>query len=147
MMASDIRDDDEICGEKGIDFLTTYRKVDYIITNPPFKLILPFLYQSMKCAEKKVAIFARLLILEGKARLKFFLQYPPVRIWVFSDRLSCIRPEDKTTDAPTAVMCFAWFIWEKGCASKPTIDWILSEGQKNERIKPIIRRSKLLDMI
>jgi hypothetical protein len=130
MMASDIRMDDDIYGEKGVDFLKENRKVDYIITNPPFKLILPFLYHSMECAEKKVVIFARLLLLEGKSRLKFYQQYPPIRIWVFSDRVSCIRPELKTTDAPTCIMCFAWFVWERGYTGKPTIDWILTEKEK-----------------
>lgn len=124
MMASDIRTDDDVYGEKGIDFLREFREVDYIITNPPFKIAEDFMWHSMKCARKKVAIFARLLLLEGKGRLKFFRTYPPIRIYVFSNRLSCIRPEAKVTDAPTGIMCFAWFIWEKGYKGKPTIDWI-----------------------
>ena len=128
MTASDIRTDDDVYGEKGIDFLKEYREVDYIVTNPPFKLALSFMWHSMECARKKVALFARLLLLESKSRLEFFRKYPPIRIWVFSDRLSCIRPENKTTDTPTGIMCFAWFIWEKGFDGKPILDWILTDA-------------------
>jgi hypothetical protein len=123
IMASDIRKDDDIYGEKGVDFLKTHRKVDFIITNPPFKLLLPFMEHSLECADK-VAIFCRLLALESKSRYKFYKENPPIRVYVFVDRISCV-PSHTNTNAP-AIMCFSWLIFLKGFKGNPTLHWILT---------------------
>lgn len=117
--SSDIRFDN-IAGEPGIDFLTTNKMVDFIVTNPPFKLILPFIQHSLECANK-VAIFARIQLLEGKERYNFFKQNPPIRIYVFSNRVNC----STGNITGTGIMCFCWFIWEKGFTGQPVLDWIL----------------------
>lgn len=122
ILSSDIRFDN-IIGEPGVDFLFERREVDFIVTNPPFKLILPFIKHSLECATK-VAMFARIQLLEGKERYKFFKLNPPIRIYVFSNRVNC------STDVTTCggIMCFCWFIWEKGFSGLPTLDWILCGG-------------------
>jgi len=116
--ASDIRTDSDIAGKGGIDFLTAYEKVDYIVTNPPFCLITEFIEHSLRCA-KKVAVFGRIQLLEGKKRYHLFMKHPPIRVYVFSSRVNC-DPEKLKSGA----MCFCWFVWEKGFHGKPTIDWI-----------------------
>ena len=124
IMASDIRKDDDIYGEKGIDFLKVYRKVDFIITNPPFKLLLPFMEHSFICANK-VAIFCRLQALESKSRYSFYKENPPIRIYIFVDRVSCV-PMHFNRNAH-AIMCFSWMIFEKGFKGSPTLHWILTK--------------------
>jgi len=119
IIASDIRKDDTVYGEKGINFLATERKVDFIITNPPFSLLLPFMEHSLECANK-IALFCRLQALEGKARYKFYRKNPPIRIYVFADRISCV-PFHINKNAH-AIMCFCWIIWEKGYKGNTTLD-------------------------
>ena len=120
--ASDIRTDSDIAGKGGIDFLAVRQKVDFIITNPPFCLITEFIEHSLKCAKMKVAIFGRIQLLEGKKRYHLFMKHPPVRIYVFSSRLNCDPDSFKSRNV--GILCFCWFVWEKGFHGKPTIDWI-----------------------
>lgn len=121
--SSDIRRDKDIYGEKGVDFLKTYHSVDFIITNPPFRLILPFMEHAIECAKKKIALFGRIQLLESKKRYYFFRHYPPIRVYVFSSRVSCLP--QSTKERKGRVMCFAWFIWKIGYTGKPSLDWIL----------------------
>jgi len=127
--SSDIRSDETVFGEKGVDFLKTKRKVDFIVTNPPFKLMLPFAKHALECANK-VALFGRIQFLEGVERYRFFQENPPKRIYVFSNRLSCYSNGDGKIGG---MMCFCWFIWEKYYSGKPEINWILySEKERKE---------------
>jgi len=48
-------------GETGLDFLETNKKYDNIITNPPFKLSLPFVYKALESVNKKVLFYVELL--------------------------------------------------------------------------------------
>jgi len=131
MIVSDIRTDDTVIGERGIDFLNEYRKVDYIVTNPPFSIALEFVKQALLCADK-AAIFCRIQFLEGQERYKFFKENPPKRVYVFSNRVSCYAPseEDKRIlKKEHGIMCFCWYIWEKGYKGKPEINWIFFEDK------------------
>ncbi len=129
---SDIREDDDLYPQavKGIDFLKDYDKKSLalspntIIMNPPFNSILQFIKKALELADK-VVVFGRIQLLEGKERYKFFMKNPPIRVYVFSDRISCIDP--KTGWNTPAIMCFCWFVWEKGFKGKPTIQWILTD--------------------
>jgi len=122
IMASDIREDEEIAGDGGIDFLSAFRHVDFIVTNPPYKLALPFARHALNCAWK-VALLCRIQFLEGIERHAFFQEHPPIRVWIFSDRIHC-----SADGKPKAgMMCFGWFIWERGFQGKPILDWILTK--------------------
>ena len=121
ILASDISNDKHIKGRKGVDFLLSSKKVDYIVTNPPFKLLLPFMEKSMDVAKSKVALFARLQALEGKKRYEFFQKYPPIRVYIFSNRVSCSTLLGDSAN----ILCFAWYVWEIGFKGRPTLDWIM----------------------
>lgn len=116
-LASDLRFD--VYGEGGMDFRLETRQVDYIITNPPFSLALPFVRHALECAPK-VAMFLRLQFLEGKERGEFFKKHPPIRIYLFSERLNC----DPASNGSGGMMCFAWFIWERGFRGIPGLRWV-----------------------
>ena len=97
-----------------------------IITNPPYKIALSFLKHALSIINEnsKVALFLRLLFLEGIERGKFFKEYPPRKIYVSSARLNCAKNGDFAKYNRQTAMAFAWFIWEKGYKGKPVVDWI-----------------------
>jgi hypothetical protein len=71
----------------------------------------------------KVAMFVKLLFLEGKARKKFFEENPPKTVYVSSSRLNCARNGDFETYQSSSV-AYAWFVWEKGYKGDTVIKWI-----------------------
>jgi hypothetical protein len=109
-------------GETGVDFLETSRQVDAIITNPPFHLAQAFVEHALECATSKVAMLLRLQFLESMKRYRLFQRYPPKSIYVFSKRLTFSRPNFHTDNS--GMICYAWFVWEKGYTGRPQIDWI-----------------------
>ena len=121
VFSSDIRTEG-IYGTGGINFLTKGLKVHAIITNPPFKLALPFILHALECADK-VAIFGRIQLLEGQKRYKeLFSKNPPNRVWVFVKRVACLKNGKEVQDS---LMCFCWFVWDKNDAHTETrIGWI-----------------------
>ena len=67
-----------------------------IVTNPPYKIALPFLKYAPGILFRTVkrALFLRVLFLEGKERGRFFKENPPKKIYVASGRLSCAKNGD-----------------------------------------------------
>lgn len=96
-----------------------------IISNPPYKNALDFVKHSLEIVKEgsKVAMFLKILFLEGKTRKEFFLENPPKVIYVASGRLNCAKNGDfdKYT---TGAVCYAWFVWEKGFTGEPVVRWI-----------------------
>lgn len=95
-----------------------------IITNPPFKFAQEFCERALQVVEqgRKVAMFLRLLFLEGKARRVLFETYPPKTIYVASGRLKCIR--NGIDNMGGSALAYAWFVWEKGYKGDTIIKWI-----------------------
>ena len=96
-----------------------------IITNPPYKYATEFAEHALDISgdKVKVAMFLKLTFLEGGKRKRLFDKYPPVRIYVFRNRIDCwkngIKPEKESK-----AVCYAWFVWEKGYSGRPQIHWI-----------------------
>jgi hypothetical protein len=126
-IATDIRSDN-IFGEAKIDFLTEYRQVDHIITNPPYRLALPFAQHALECASGKVAMLCKLAFLEGKARYALFQEHPMKTVYVFSKRLPLTKEGDKRKQS--SMIPFAWFVWENGYQGKTIIEWILAGDEE-----------------
>ena len=115
------------CGNEVNNFLSpdnTFFSGD-IITNPPYKYATEFCYKALEIIpnKRKVAMFMRLLFLEGKARKKLFETYPPKTIYVFSSRIKCAKNGDFESNKSNAV-AYAWFVWEKGYKGETTIKWL-----------------------
>ena len=118
-------------GDGQIDFLnknSTFMDIDYIVTNPPFKLAKEFVDKSLKIATKKVAMFLKIQFLEGQSRKEWFKNTPLKTVYVFSKRQVVFNNGDKinpkTGKAWANTMCFCWFVWEIGYTGKPQIEWI-----------------------
>ena len=102
------------------DFLTTYKKVDNIITNPPFNLATEFTLHGLNSVNKKMALLCKLSFLEGKKRSSvLFNQNKLKKVLIFSRRLGF-----KKNDKKGGLMAFAWFIYDVNYNGLPTIDWI-----------------------
>ena len=103
-------------GKTGIDFLKADKKVDNIITNPPFNLSTEFTIKALKQAKYQVAMLNKLSFLEGLKRKELvFSQKKLKKIWIFSRRVRF---------GGNGLMAFAWFIFDKNYNGLPEVDWI-----------------------
>jgi hypothetical protein len=121
-ISSDIRTDEDVYGEKGVDFLKTSRQVDNVITNPPYRLAEDFIQHALQCARKKVAMLLKLVFLEGVTRYDLFQNTPLKTVYVF-----CKRQKITISGKPmknSSMIAYAWFVWDKSYKGKPTIAWI-----------------------
>ena len=66
-------------GEVGLDFLTSTRYADNIVTNPPYNCAEGFVASGVKHARRKFALLLRLAFLEGANRANtIFSKMPAV---------------------------------------------------------------------
>lgn len=96
-----------------------------IITNPPYKLAIEFVYHALEIVNEgnKVAFLLKIQFLESEQRRKLFNQYPPKYVYVFSNRVICAKNGEFEKYTSSAI-CYAWFIWIKGEATEPIIRWL-----------------------
>ena len=97
-----------------------------IVTNPPYKIALPFVEHALEIVGpgQKVAMFLRLLFLESKSRGEFFKKYPPKVVYVSSKRLTCAKNGNFERYRHSNAQAYAWFVWEGGYRGKAVLDWI-----------------------
>jgi hypothetical protein len=78
-------------GKSGVNFLTVTKKINAsVITNPPYKLSVPFIRKALEIVTKgnKVAMLLPLTFLESKGRAPFFEETPPTRIYVSRSKIT-----------------------------------------------------------
>ncbi len=97
--------------------------VDWIITNPPFRLAEEFLQKSMEIARVGVALLVRLTFAETVGRYeRIYRDTPPTIVAPFSERVPmCKGRLNKKGSTATA---YAWFVWKKPPFITTTISWI-----------------------
>ena len=107
-----------------------YNTVDYVIMNPPFKLIEPFVMRSLEIAEKGVLMFGRLQFLEGEGRYKnIFSVAPPTDVYVYVDRVACFKNGDISIK-PDSIQAYAWYYWDKTKSDEGTkVHWLRRNGK------------------
>lgn len=110
-------------GRQGVSFFDYTPDVDNIVSNPPYGVIEQFIGHALQCARSKVAILARLALLEGAARQPFLKNTPLARVWVSSRRVS-MPPGDSQIEAKGGTVAFAWFVWERGWVGPATVGWL-----------------------
>jgi hypothetical protein len=106
--------------------------VDWVITNPPFRLAEEFVLRSLLIARRGVAILARTVFLESVGRYeRIFLDNPPSVFAQFVERVPMVRGRlDRTATTATG---YAWLVWEKGNAGEPRLMWVPPCRKKLER--------------
>lgn len=93
--------------------------IDYIIMNPPFKLIEPFVMKALGIAQKGVLCLGRIQFLEGKSRYENILEdFPPTDTYIYVDRIYCYPNGDENVKQASA-QCYAWFYWDMNLVNEP----------------------------
>lgn len=105
--------------------------IDYIIMNPPYSVIEPFVMKSLGIAEKGVLMLGRLQFLEGQSRYEnIFKKYPPTKVYVYVDRICCYK-NGNTSIKQSSAQAYAWFYWDLQNNNKETkIHWIRRADKK-----------------
>lgn len=97
---------------------------DWVITNPPFRLAQEFIQTSLTVANHGVAILARTVFLESRARYEsLFKENPPHYFAQFVERVPMVRGRvDAKASTATG---YAWFVWLKNEPQKTSnLVWI-----------------------
>src|SRR5262249_10536596 len=109
-------------GQSGLDFLRTRKlRAPNVVTNPPFKLWQAFAQHALDLDAEKVVLLGRLLLLEGWDRSLFFRETRLARVWVVGR--AKMLPPGAADKGMSGMICFAWFVWEKGYKGGVTINW------------------------
>ena len=107
--------------------------VDWVITNPPFRLAEDFIQRSLIAARHGVAILARTVFLESIGRYReIFDQTPPSKFAQFTERVPMVKGRlDAKASTATG---YAWFVWEKNARTlPPRLMWVPPCRKKLER--------------
>ncbi len=109
-------------GEVGVDFTGASDFSDNIVTNPPYNSAEAFVARGTKLAKKKFALLLRLAFLEGANRARtIFSEYPPSRVWVFSERITFYPVGVERKGSGTTA--YAWFVWDKDAPPGTELRW------------------------
>ncbi len=86
-------------------------KVDWTITNPPFRLSEQFITVALDTSKQGVAMFARTALLEGVGRYqRVFSQRPPTLILPFVERV--VLHKGKLAPKGSTATAYCWIVWE-----------------------------------
>lgn len=118
------------------DFLTypyETNAVDWVITNPPFRLAEEFVLRSLQVARHGVAILARTVFLESAGRYQaIFEENPPTKFAQFVERVPMVKGRlDAKASTATG---YAWLVWEKTKKGTPRLMWVPPCRKQLERI-------------
>lgn len=109
------------------DFLTglaALRSVDWVITNPPFRLAESFLERGRQVARKGVALLTRTVFIESVGRYeRVFRNAAPSTVLQYSERVPMVKGRlDRKASTATG---YAWLVWDFSKEGGSTVlDWI-----------------------
>jgi hypothetical protein len=110
--------------------------VDWIITNPPFKVAIDFALRAIDLAHVGVAMLVRTQWLESVGRYqRLFEPRPPTIFAPFVERVPMVKGcWDPTASTATS---YAWFVWIRGEEYAPAITTkLIPPGCRNALTKP-----------
>ncbi len=120
-------------GITGVDFLKTNKKVDAIITNPPFSVAEEFIVHALTQADT-VIMFLRLSFLEGQNRARgLWKRHTPHRVYICGKRPTLVRADYEGKQL-AGFVAYAWFVWKKGSAESK-LEWIIDTGVGNKQVR------------
>lgn len=114
-----------------IDWDGPARSVDWIITNPPFRLAERFIERACRIAQQGVAMFVRTSFLEGEARHRsLFSTNPPSWVLQHVERVPLVKARlDENASSATS---YCWLVWIDG-EDGTRLDWIPKCRHRFER--------------
>lgn len=115
--------------------------VDWVITNPPFRLGEEFVLKALSVARHGVAILARTVFLESIGRYeRIFLEHPPHKFAQFSERVPMFR--GRLDSKGSTATGYAWLVWEKSATDAPRLMWVPPCRKALERAEDYSIRSR-----
>lgn len=105
--------------------------IDWVITNPPFRLAERFVHRGLDFAQHGVAVLVRTAFLEGHERWKsLFSVRPPAIIAQFVERCAIVKGRvDPRASSATA---YSWLVWTRR-GDGPQFVWIPKCRKELER--------------
>lgn len=108
------------------DFLTypyEPNAVDWVITNPPFRLAEDFVLRALQVARRGVAILARTVFLESAGRYEaIFRDTPPTKFAQFVERVPMVK--GRLDEKASTATGYAWLVWEKDADYTSRLMWV-----------------------
>ena len=97
--------------------------VDWVITNPPFRLAEAFVLRSLILAREGVAILARTVFVESVGRYhRLFHKHPCAAFAQFTERVPMVKGRlDPKASTATG---YGWLVWRKGYKEDTRLVWI-----------------------
>ena len=124
-VASDIRTDADVYGEKGVDlFDIPEGSADVVITNPPHCIAQEVIEHCLKIANKRVYMLLKLSFLEGIRRKEFYENTPLKKVYVFRRRVNMYPANMEERPKNSGTIAYALYEWEHGYTGEPTIGWL-----------------------
>ncbi|MEG8219725.1 hypothetical protein OSJ57_03700 [Sphingomonas sp. HH69] len=97
--------------------------VDWVITNPPFRLAEEFVHRSFGVARRGVAMLVRTVFLESIGRYnRLFLENPPSIFAQFVERVPMVK--GRLDEKATTATGYAWLVWDQSVKTEPKLAWI-----------------------
>jgi hypothetical protein len=108
------------------------KTVDWVITNPPFRLAEEFVVRSLNVARYGVAMLVRTVFLESVGRYnRLFQNLPPSKFAQFVERVPMVR--GRLDAKATTATGYAWLVWQHDIADHSRVVWIPPCRRKLER--------------
>lgn len=106
--------------------------VDWVITNPPFRLAEEFVQRSFDVARRGVAMLVRTVFLESVGRYnRLFLNDPPSKFAQFVERVPIVK--GRLDGKATTATGYAWLVWEHHIRGDCKVVWIPPCRRRLER--------------
>lgn len=141
LIATDIKDRgcQEVLTGSEYDFLSDEyphtENIDYIIMNPPYSVIEPFVMRSLGIANKGILMLGRLQFLEGENRFKNILKdNPPTDVYIYVDRIACYKNGDDKVKMASA-QAYAWFYFDINKMNNDNYETIVHWIRRNDKLE------------
>jgi hypothetical protein len=97
--------------------------VDWVITNPPFRLGEAFILKGLSVARRGVAMLTRTVFIESVGRYqRIFTKHPPTKFAQFTERVPMVKGRlDKKASTATG---YCWLVWEKDAQTSSELVWV-----------------------
>jgi hypothetical protein len=109
------------------------KSVDWVITNPPFRLAEDFIRKSLTVARRGVAMLTRTVFIESVGRYeRLFRDTPPTKFAQFTERVPMVKGRlDQKASTATG---YGWIVWEKDKSPvAPCLVWVPACRKQLER--------------
>jgi hypothetical protein len=107
--------------------------VDWVITNPPFRLAEEFVQRSFDVARCGVAMLVRTVFLESVGRYnRLFRSDPPSKFAQFVERVPMVK--GRLDERASTATGYAWLVWDFNASEHSRVVWIPPCRRSLERV-------------